>query len=72
MSSIPKISEFFETFLELLSVVVFDAELRVDISDILVSFDEVILLELIYMVDSMADDVLCCKLEMYHLVFSEY
>ena len=71
MTSIQKISEPFETFLELLSVVIFDAELRPDISDILVSFKEVILLELRYIVDSMEEDDLFCKLEIDASIFSE-
>ena len=58
LSSIPKISEPFETFLDLLSVVIFDAEPKVDISDMLVSLDEVIILEMWCMVYSMAADEL--------------
>ena len=46
MPSIPKKCEPFEKLIELLSVVIFDAELKPDISDKLVSFDEVILLKL--------------------------
>ena len=72
LPSIPKISEPFETFLELFSVVLFYAELKVDISDMLVSFGEVIILELWCMVDSMESDELFCKLEMNDLIFSEY
>ena len=56
MPSIPKISEPFEIFLELLSVVIFDAELKVDISDTFVSFCEGIILALRCMVYSMAAD----------------
>ena len=56
MTSLPKISEPFEKLLELLSDVIFDAELKPDIRYELVSFDEVILLELRWMVDSMAAD----------------
>ena len=71
MLSIPKISEPFEAFLELLSDVIFDAELKVNISDMLVLLDEVILLELQCMVDSMSEDDLFYKIEMYALIFSE-
>ena len=46
MPSIPKISEPFERLLELLSDDIFDAEEKPKITDELVSFDEVILLEL--------------------------
>ena len=42
--SIPKTIEPFEKLLDLLSVVIFDAELKPEITDELVSFDEVILL----------------------------
>ena len=51
MLPIPKISETFEILLELLLVVIFDAELKAKISDMLVSFDEVILLGLQFIVD---------------------
>ena len=71
MPSIPKTSEPFEKLLELLSVVIFDAEVKPEISDELVSFDEVILLELRWMVDSMAADELFCRLVMDALIFSE-
>ena len=43
MPSKPKIGVTFETLLELLSDVKFDAEVKPEISDELVSFDEVIL-----------------------------
>ena len=46
LSSIPKIREPFEKLLELLSDDIFDAEEKPEITDELVSFDEVILLEL--------------------------
>ena len=46
LPSIPNISEPFELLLALLSVVIFNADLKDDISDKLVSFDEVILLDL--------------------------
>ena len=48
---------------------VFDAELKVDILNTLVSFDEVIILELRYVVCSMAADEIFCKLEMDALIF---
>ena len=51
-SSIPKISEQFVTLIELLSVLVFDTDLKSNILDLLVSFDEVILLDLWFIVDS--------------------
>ena len=69
--SIPKTSEPFELLLELLSVVVFDSELKDDISYMLVSFDEVILLELWCMVDFMTECDLFCKLEIEALIFLE-
>ena len=50
--------------LELLSVVIFDAEVKPEISDKLVSLDKVILLELQCMVDSMEADELFCILAM--------
>ena len=71
MPSIPKRSEPFQTLLELISVVIFDAELNPDISYELVSFYEVILLELRCMVDLMAEDDLFCKLENDAFIFSE-
>ena len=57
--------------IELLSDVIFDAEVKPEISDELVSFDEVILLELGWMVYLMADNDLFCKLVMDALIFSE-
>ena len=51
-------------FFKWLSVVIFDAELKPEISDKVLSFDEVIILELQWMVDSMAADDLFCKIEM--------
>ena len=71
LTSIPKIVEPFEKVLELLSVVIFDAELKAEISELLVSFDELILLELQYMVDLMTADNLFCKIEMDTFIFSE-
>ena len=71
MPSIPKTSEPFEKLLEILSVVIFDVELKPEISDELVSFDEVILLELGWMVDSMAAYDLLCRLVMDALIFYE-
>ena len=49
----------------------FDAELKDDISDILVSFDEVILFKLRCMVDLMTAYDLSYKLEMEAFIFSE-
>ena len=69
MPSIPKTNEPFEKFLELLSVVIFDAEVKHEISDELVSFDEVILLELLRMVGLMAEEDLLCRLVMDALIF---
>ena len=71
MPSIPKISAPFETLLEVLSNDKFDAEEKPEITDELLSFDEVILLELQWMVDSMAADYLFCRLVMDALIFSE-
>ena len=71
MPSIPKISEPFEKLLELLSDDILDAEEKLDITDELVSFDEVILLELRWMVDLMAADDLLCRLVMDALIFSK-
>ena len=69
--SIPKTSEPFEKLMELLSLVIFDAEVKHEYSDELVSFDEVILFELWWMVDSMAEDDLLCRLVMDDLIFSK-
>ena len=71
MPSIPKTSEPFEKILELLSDDIFDAEEKPEITDELVSFDEVILLELLWMVDLMAVDDLVCILMVDALIFSE-
>ena len=71
LPSIPKMGERFEKLLGLISVVIFDAEFKPEISDELVSFDEVIILELRRMVDLMAADDLLCKLEMDAFIFSE-
>ena len=71
MPSLTKTCERFETFLELLSVVIFYAELKVEISDILLSFHEVVLLELRFMMSSTAADDSFCKLEIDALIFSE-
>ena len=62
-------SEPFEKLLEVLSDDKFDAEDKSDITDELVSFDEVIILELQWMVDSMAADDLFCRLVMDALIF---
>ena len=72
MPSIPKISETFEELLELLSDDIFDAEDKPDITYELVTLDEVILLELRWMVDSMEADDSFCRLVMDALIFSEY
>ena len=66
-----KKSEPFEKLLELLSDDIFDAEEKPEITDELVSFDEVIILELRWMVNSMAADELFCRLVMDALIFSE-
>ena len=71
MPSIPKISEPLEKLLEVLSDDIFDAEEKPDITDELVSIDEVILLELRWMVDLMEADELFCRLVMDALIFSE-
>ena len=71
MPSIPKTSEPFEKLLGLLSDVIFDEEVKPEISDELVAFDEVILLELRWMVDFIAADELFCRLVMDALIFSE-
>ena len=70
MPSIPKISEPFEKLLEVLSDDIFDAEEKPEITDELVSFDEVILLELLWMVDLMAADELFYRIVMDTLIFS--
>ena len=71
LPSIPKTSEPFDKLLELLSDVIFDAEVKPEISDELVSFDEVILLELWRMVDLVALDDLFYRLVMDTLIFSK-
>ena len=55
-------SEPFELLIALLSVLIFDADLKDEISDMLVSFDKVILLGMCCMVDLMTADDLFCKL----------
>ena len=72
LPSIPKISEPFEKLLEVLSDDIFDAEEKPEITNELVYFYEAILLELRWMVDSMAADDLFCRLVMDALIFSEY
>ena len=69
--SIPKTSEPFEKLLELLSDDIFDAEEKPEITYELVSFDEVILLEIQWMVDLMAADYLFCRLVMDAIIFYE-
>ena len=71
LPSIPKISEPFEKLLELLSDDIFDAEEKPDITDELVSFHEVIILELWWIVYSIAAHDLFCRIVMDALVFSE-
>ena len=71
LSSIPKTSEPFEKLLEVFSDDKFYAEEKPDNTDELVSFDEVILLELWWMVYLMASDDLFCKLVMDALILSE-
>ena len=71
MQSIPKISEQFEKLLELLSDVIFDTEVKPEIIDELVSFDEVILLKLRWMVVLMTTYELFYRLVMDALIFSE-
>ena len=71
MPSIPKISEPFEKLPELLSDVIFDAEEKPEISYGLVSLDEVIILELLWIMDLMAADDLLCRLMMDTLIFSK-
>ena len=62
ISSIPKTNEPFELPLELLSVVIFYAYLKDIISDILVSFDEMIILGLSCVVHLMTAYYLLCIL----------
>ena len=62
-------SELFELLIALLSVLICDADLKDEISDMLVSFDGMILLEMWCMVDSMTADDLFCKIEMDALIF---
>ena len=69
--SIPKIIEPFEKLLQVLSDDIFDAEEKSDITYELLSFDEVILLELQCMVDLMAADDLFCRLVMDALICYE-
>ena len=69
--SIPKTSEPFGKLLDLLSDVIFDAEVKPKIPYELVEFNEVILLELRWMVDLMEWDDLFCRLVMDALIFSE-
>ena len=71
LPSTPKISEPFELFISLLSFVICDAELKHEISYMLVLFDVVILLELRCMVDPMTADDWFYKLEIEYLIFSE-
>ena len=68
MPSITKISEPFEKLLEVLSDDKFDAEEKPEITDELVSLDEVILLELRWMVDPMAANDLFYRIVMNALI----
>ena len=65
--SILKLSEPFDTFLELLPVVIYDAEMKDDILYTSLWFDAVNFLELGSMVDSIVEYDLLFKLEMYAL-----
>ena len=56
---------------EFLSDVIFDAEVKPDITDELVSFDEMILLELRWMGGYVTADNLFCILVMDALIFSK-
>ena len=71
LPSIPKTSEPFEKLLELFSDVIFDAEVKPEVTDELVSFDEVIMLELTCMVALMSADDLFCRLVIDALIFYE-
>ena len=71
MPSIPKTSGPFKKVIELLSYDIFDAEDKPEITDELLSFYEVILLELLWMVYLMASYDLLCRLVMDALIFSE-
>ena len=67
----PKTSDPFEKLLKLLSDYIFDAEDNPEITYELVSFDEVIILELRWMLDLMAEDDLFCILVMDDFILSE-
>ena len=69
LPSIPKTSKPFEKLFELLLVIIFDAEVKSEIPDELVSFDEEILLEPLWMLDLMASDEIFCRLVMNDLIF---
>ena len=71
LPSILKISEPYEKLLEVRLDYKFDAEEKPEITYKFVSFDEVILLKLRWMVDLMAADDLFCRLVMGALIFSE-
>ena len=66
-----KTSDPFVKLLELLPYDISDAEVKPEISDKLVPFNEVILLELQWMLDLMAVDELFCRLVMGAWKFSE-
>ena len=71
MPSITKRSEPFEKLIELLTDDIFHAKEKPEITYELVSFDEVIILGLRWMVDLMAADDLLFRLVMDALIFSE-
>ena len=71
LPSIPKTSEQFKKLLELLSVFIFYAELKPDISNELMLFDKVILWELQCMVDLMSAYDLLSKVEIDAFIFSK-
>ena len=71
MSAIPKTSEPFGKLLELLSDDILDTEENPETTDELASFDEVILLELQWIVDLMAADDLLYRIVMDALIFFE-
>ena len=52
-------------------MVICDSGVKPEVSDELMSFDEVILLELRFMLDLMGADELFCRLVMDALIFSE-
>ena len=67
-----KLVNHLKRLLELLSYDIFDVEKKPEVTDKLVSFDELTLLEIRRIVNLMAADDLFCRLVMYALIFSEY